>query len=213
MKVTRFEQSGLVLDVGSSRHALDLGSHTSTESVATIGDAAASIVSHIHPDHFQPAHLLMLSGPVFGPAEAVTVLAEVGIAAHTIHWGHETSVGALKLLPVACDHGSLSCPVENMGFLIRADGATIYTVGDMARPSGTPDLSCDAVFIPVGGGKVFTPEHALAYLRTLRLRGPVVPVHYHGSADPAAGVDFQHLAGDEFDVRVLDPGESIEVNG
>jgi hypothetical protein len=56
---------------------------------------------------------------------------------------------------------------------------------------------------------VFTPQEAAAFLRTLGHTGSVIPIHYHGRADPGCGDAFKAIASGFS--RVIIPGAGEQV--
>ena len=90
-------------------------------------------------------------------------------------------------------------------------GAKIFFACDMAVPA-TPLISpVDLLMIPVGGGKVFDALQAARYVREINHQGLVIPVHYHGKADPASPQHFKTLMNGFAEIHILNVGESVEV--
>src|SRR5688572_16641192 len=83
--------------------------------------------------------------------------------------------------------------IDHLALEFNADGKSLLYLGDIAVATELPSNKWDAVLVPVGGSKVFTPEAALEFISQLDYQGLVVPVHYHGRADRTAGSKFRDL--------------------
>jgi L-ascorbate metabolism protein UlaG (beta-lactamase superfamily) len=208
--ITKFEQSALVLRTENTQLAIDFGGLTPKLPTIT-GRVDGAIVSHVHGDHFNVDHLRSLGAPVWAATEVVQRLGEANILATLLDPGKTVYIGDFKLTPVVVDHGSISAPIANFGLIIQSNGATIFFTGDMAVPLTFPVAAVDVLIVPVGGGKVFSAEEAANYVAANKHHGRVVPVHYHGQADPASALKFQELVGAGASVAVLEVGESLEV--
>jgi len=209
--ITKYEQSSFVVEAEGVRAALDFGALSIVESVTDAGKVHISLVSHIHPDHFHLDYLLELGAPIYGPRQVVNELHGLTGEHRILTPSSPIQVSTLTIEPVLADHGDLSTPVENLGFVFSAAGRSVYFAGDIARFSEHPGGPFDLVLLPVGGGKVFDPVQAVEFLDTIDHLGLVVPMHYHGRADPKSAIEFMNLAGAHLDVRILEVGETLEL--
>ena len=213
IKLTRREQSALLIEAGGKTLAIDIGTLTPAEELGRLPKVDVALVSHLHPDHFAPDHLRVLGAPVFGPSDVVSRLHD-GMTATVLIPGKTADAAGYAVTPVVADHGPrLSAPIENLGFVIRCPGGhVLYFAGDIARPGTPPDGPFDTVVLPVGGaGFVFNATEALAYLELIGHSGRVVPIHDTGPSDPDAVVRFADLAPAHLDVIALEVGQSAEV--
>ena len=212
-KITRYEQSGLLIRSGGKTLAVDIGKLTSARAVKAMPKPDALLVSHKHPDHFCPDHLQTLGAPIFAPEDVLALLHE-GAEATAIRPGEPIDVAGFTVTAFEVDHGpKLSAPIENFGYIIRfPNGRRLCFAGDIAR-QGTPLTGAfDIVVLPVSGaGFVFTATEALAYLERIGHSGHVLPVHDSGPSDPDAVARFAALAPEHLDVIALAVGEAAEV--
>lgn len=210
--ITKFAQSAFVLENGSNTWAFDLGTEVLPGQVSAMTRPLGVFVSHQHSDHFHQPHLTALGAPVFAPADVAEKLDGSGLCLAELTDGVGVRSGDLYLTPFAVDHGpGLSAPIINLGFDIIINGKRILFLGDMAIPSPVPSGQFDIILVPVGAGKVFTPEQALSFLLALGHKGPVIPVHYSGRANPQSAQIFQQLCPSDIDVRILENGERARI--
>lgn len=212
IKNIRYEHVAFVFEAGGQRLGLDFGAFTSAETLNGLPKLDAVLVSHRHGDHFSEANLRTLGAPVSAPSDVVALLND-GVEAHTLRLGESNLVARFKVTPTQADHGPrVTNPVENYGFVIERDGCRIYFVGDMAVATPPPDGPFDVVLIPVGGGGfVFDPGQAFGFIKAIGYRGPVVPIHDAGPAEPDCFERFTRLAEGWCEVVVLGVGQSLEV--
>lgn len=101
--------------------------------------------------------------------------------------------------------------VSTIGFLLNVEKKTIYYMADSCFVPGTENVKPDVLLIPVGGTYTQGPQEAAA---TAKLLNPklAIPIHWGsvvGSRDDAEL--FKELVEPDIPVKVLNPGESIEV--
>lgn len=212
MRITKYHQSAFTIQTRNGNvYAVDFGSEVPAEMVASIGKPAATIISHKHPDHFHVEHIRQFGAQVYGPRDVISELRSLDIAQRTIMPGDTAQLADLQIRAYESDHGpNLSAPIDNLALAFMADGKKVLYLGDMAVASSIPSETWDLILVPVGGSKVFTPEGAAEFLRSLKHTGIAVPVHYHGRADRTSGQQFSEIAG-AYRPRELNVGESLEV--
>ena len=141
MKLTKFEQSGFILETSSGfRLAFDIGNKTPIEKLDGLEGMDAFIVSHIHGDHFSPEQINKLAPKkLYLNSECAEseVGKEVQPEVTLVKIGEEIEVGEIKVKFFEVDHGPNvpNHPKENMGFLIEVEGETIYFAGDSLKSS------------------------------------------------------------------------------
>ncbi len=208
------------VDTGSARLLIDpflTGNPLAPVAAADV-DADYVLVTHGHHDHAGDA--AAIAGRT--GARIVTTV-EVGQALFS---GCDTvagNIGGTLRLPfggvklVTAIHGSgvpggLAC-----GFVIEADGKTVYHMGDTALTRDfellrNDDHPIDALLIPIGGHYTMGPDDALRAVEMIRPR-LVIPMHFGTFAeideDPAAFCAAVEKTGAA--ARVLRPGETIAV--
>jgi L-ascorbate metabolism protein UlaG (beta-lactamase superfamily) len=205
MTLTKLEQSGFIIETKSGfKLALDIGRFTPLEKLSGMS-VDSFLVSHIHGDHFSIDHIKALSPKeVFLNSECQETLGEetFSFKINTINTDQtfSTSPGDISVQVFSVDHGpNVTAPLkENFGFLINADGETIYFAGDMYYPSGldVPELEVDYALIPVGTHYTFGPAEAFDFIKKFKKIGKVIPMHYEKT--PETREQFVELAKADF---------------
>lgn len=205
MIITKLKQSGFILTLESgSTIGFDLGSETPVDRVAQIAPLSAVFVSHQHGDHLNATNLSAASAPVFAASDILPLLADESLDVKPLSLGEALIIGGCSVTPFVVDHGQISAPIVNLGFLIEADGQRLLFLGDMAIPGSVPPGPYNAVLIPVGGGKVFAPEEAHNFIQTLGECGWIIPIHFDGNSSIDTARSFEKLASDDWKVRTLE---------
>ncbi len=199
MKLTKFEQSGFILETSNGfRLAFDIGNKTPIENLQGIS-ADAMLVSHIHVDHFSFDQIKALSPKkLYLNQECIETLGEETLPSEIaqVKVGDEIMIDTIKVQFFNVDHGpNVSAPLqENFGFLITADDKTIYFAGDMFYESGidVSNLEVDIALLPVGTFYTFGPDEAFAFAKKFKKIGKVTPMHYEKT--PETREQFINLA-------------------
>lgn len=199
MKLTKFEQSGFILETSNGfRLVFDIGNKTSLEKLQGV-TADAMLVSHIHGDHFSLEQIKVLSPKkLYLNAECIETLGEETLPSEIVQVkvGDEIMIDTIKVQFFNVDHGpNVSAPLqENFGFLITADDKTIYFAGDMFYESGinVSNLEVDVALLPVGTFYTFGPEEAFAFAKKFKSVGKITPMHYEKT--PETREQFINLA-------------------
>jgi L-ascorbate metabolism protein UlaG (beta-lactamase superfamily) len=180
MQITRLNNAAVIIASATTSIAVDIGKDVAAVDVASLAVDAA-FVSHIHPDHFDRGHLERLARPVYGPVEVVQALEDSALIVTELVAGDRVVVGDLEVVATIVDHGPISFPIVNLGFEVASPDARAWFAGDIARDTEPrPGSAFDVVLVPVGGGKVFEPEAAVAYC-TAFPGAWVVPIHFDHS--------------------------------
>lgn len=202
MNITRFEQSGLIIENATGKTlAVDIASYTPITKLEGIS-VDAMIVSHIHGDHFSIEHIKKLAPKkIYLGSECIEALQGESLVSELIEVkaGESVDIEGTHVTPFEVDHGPNASkrPRENFGFLFENDGDSIYFAGDMFYPSGidVSDLEVTTVLLPVGGFYTFGPEEALAFAKRFKKIGIVSPMHYENN--PSAKEEFIKSASTE----------------
>lgn len=197
----------------------------------------AVLLSHFHRDHYDPRSLRLVDpeAVLVGPPGTVRRAARTGgRRAVELRPGESTTVGDVAVRATEAAHGRIPAPFRpvSLGFLVL--GSTrLYFAGDTDLFPGLAALATenlDVALLPIGGwgprlgAGHLDPLRAAQALRLIRPR-VAVPIHWGflrplgtGRLRPSyltdPGTQFARFAArlaPDVDVRVLAPGESLEL--
>jgi L-ascorbate metabolism protein UlaG (beta-lactamase superfamily) len=232
--------STVLLELGGVRLLTDPVLRTRVAHLRRHGAAPAApagvdaiLISHLHYDHLDLPSLRLLGRdtPVIAPRGAGPVLAGFGAVRELVP-GEATRVGGVTVEAIRAEHDDRRRPLgpraEPLGFALEGP-RRVYFAGDTDLFPGMAELGpFDVALLPVAGwGPKLGPGHLDAgrAARAAALLRPrtVVPIHW-GTLHPRArrpgawfsdpprefAAQVAELAPD-VDVRVLSPGESLEL--
>lgn len=210
MKVKKYPQSHLVVTGSSTKIIIDPGSITFARGFKTeeFQEADAYLITHQHQDHVDPANIKDVVGEskVYGNADVVAKLKEVGVDATTTQDRQKFQVGEFEITPVNLPHCKMqdgSDGPPNTGFVINN---VLFHPGDGDKAPSA--LTSENVALPIAGPTI-TMEGALQFAKDLQAK-VVIPIHYdYFKADPEAFKQMSAPLGIE--VRPLAPGEETEL--
>jgi L-ascorbate metabolism protein UlaG (beta-lactamase superfamily) len=199
----------------------------------------AVLLSHLHFDHLDVPSLRRLgrSMPLLVPRGAGRFLRRLGFTEVTeLGAGDEVDVGRASVTAIRADHDGRRRPLgpeaETLGFALSGE-KTVYFAGDTDLFDGMSELAgrIDVALLPVWGwGPSLGPGHMdpAAAARAVALLRPRVAVPIHWGTFFPTGLDlvrrtalfepprlFARLvaeAGDDVVVRVLSPGDSLDLD-
>lgn len=205
MRVTKYPQSCLVVEVAGARLAIDPGTLvTARHDVADLGHLDAVLYTHRHHDHLDVEvvdELLAAGVTLFGNADVVELLGAQ--RCRLVQHGRPFTAGGVPVAPYDLPHvvmvdGSPGPP--NTGFVI-AD--TLFHPGDGIELAG---LEVPAAAVAIAGPSISFHD-AYRFVRQLGAEH-VIPMHYDVFlADPAQFAGACDLA----EVHVLADTESLEL--
>lgn len=199
----------------------------------------AVLLSHFHRDHYDRPSLRGLDAAlrVIGPSGARARLRRLGRSnVEELEPGDSTTVGPLTVRATPASHGRIPPPLPlgsaAVGFVVSGS-SRVYFAGDTDLFPGLAELAAeelDVALLPVGGwgprlgAGHLDPLRAAQALRLIRPR-VAVPIHWGflrplgtGRLRPSyltdPGTQFARFAAKlapDVDVRILAPGESLEV--
>ncbi len=196
LSVTRIVHGSLILDLRGTRVVVDPWFHSGlfrrqNEPLGllpeTVPDAAAVLLTHEHPEHFDPQALKLLAARVpeaIGPPKMHSRLEGLGFRKVTdLGWWDKAHVGDLLVTAVPARHG-----VPENGYVLEMGGVGAYVAGDTAWFPEVVDVATrfphlDVVLLPVGGKRLFGfrremgPEEAARAAAILNPRR-VIPIGY-----------------------------------
>lgn len=205
MRITKYPQSCLVVEVGDQRVLIDPGVFLSARfDLDTLGPLDAVLVTHRHADHLDPELLAPLRAagvPLYGNADVLALTGPEG--AIEVRSGEPFHLGDVEVVPHDLDHvvlvdGSPGPP--NTGFLVAG---TLFHPGDGIELTG---LRAPVLATPIAGPSI-SFHRAYRFVQQLGAER-VVPIHYDLFV-----VDPEHFARvcDVAEVVVLADGASVEV--
>jgi len=197
-------------DGKSSRLLIDPGNLTAK--LGEVGHIDAILVTHAHPDHFDPDQVreLLLHGDVelYGPADLQGQVGDLDVAFRAVEAGLMEVAGVgVQVIPAAHETLYSGVPLpDNVAYHV-AD--TVYVPGDsLARP----DTPVDVLLAPLAGPWMKLAE-GIDFVRDV---GPRVAVPVHDAGLTAAHrvlhrALLTNFAPDGTQVRVLDPQQALRV--
>jgi L-ascorbate metabolism protein UlaG (beta-lactamase superfamily) len=209
-QIHKLEHSAVIIEYAGHRLAIDPGSLTSDQSRQKLKGVEAVLVTHQHGDHFDVATLREIGATVFGPPDVATLAKEAKLHGRPLNVNVSLEIGGITARPVPANHGpAVTTPIANYGFVISAGGKRIYVTGDLAGEQAEIPLGpFDLVALPVeGGGFVFDPVEATAFLRAMSHHGYAMPLHADESA--AAQEEFRRSVAEFCKPVVLGVGEEL----
>jgi L-ascorbate metabolism protein UlaG (beta-lactamase superfamily) len=197
----------------------------------------AVLLSHFHRDHYDPRSLRLLDPEtlVVGPPGTARRIRRLGRgAAAELRPGESTVVRGVTVRATEARHGRVPAPFRSiaLGFLLLGS-ERLYFAGDTDLFPGLAGLASerlDVALVPIGGwgprlgAGHLDPRRAAEAVRLVRPR-VAVPIHWGflrplglGRLNPRylthPGAIFARLAAEiapDVEVRVLEPGETLEV--
>jgi L-ascorbate metabolism protein UlaG (beta-lactamase superfamily) len=196
LTVTRIVHGSVILEMAGTRVLVDPWFHSGLVTrhreplgltPAGLPTVAAVLLTHRHPDRFDPRALRELAVSVpqaIAPAELRGRLLEIGFKeVLPLGWWEHAQVGALTVTAVPALHA-----VPENGYVVEGNGVAVYVAGD-TRPF--PELAdvatrfphLDAALLPVGGERLLGlrremgPDDAARAAVTLGAQR-VIPIGY-----------------------------------
>lgn len=166
------------------------------------------LVTHEHPDHFDPDTLAALAGAdtklVVNPSVMDKLPADLKAKATAIKNGENTTVGgiAIDAIPAyntTADRMKYHPQGRDNGYVLAVDGRRVYIAGDTEDiPEMRALTGIDIAFVPMNLPYTMTVQQAAAGVAAFQPT-LVYPYHYKGS-DPAV-----------FEAAVADSGAATKV--
>jgi len=137
------------------------------------------LVSHDHYDHCDAFDLGTIVNRTFAqvvaPPEALDKLDIPPRSKVSAREGDSFELLGIQIEVVEARHPQCSHPV---GFIIRADGNSVYFAGDTYQFPAMNRINVDVAILPIGGNYTMDSLSALTALKQMRAR-MVVPMHYN----------------------------------
>ena len=201
---------------------------TGNPKAATTADKVPAdfiLVSRGHGDHYGDAVAIAkrTGAAVIAPYELALHAGARGAKVHPMGCGGGKDFPFGRVQLTVAHHsssvdeaGKVISVAAPVGFLIRADGKTIYFAGDTALTMDMELLgrrnSIDLALVPIGDNFTMGPSDAAEAVRMLKAKRSV-PMHYNTfeeiKVDPGVFKKEAEKHGSKVDV--LQPGESLEL--
>lgn len=181
------------------------------------------LITHGHNDHVGDMETIAKNNDatVIGSAELAGFAERKGLKSHGMNIGGCFHFPFGKLKMVFAQHsssyqedGQIIYLGEPAGFILEAEGKTIYHAGDTALFSDLSllaDFDLDLAFLPIGDNFTMGPEDAAKAASLIRAK-KAVPIHYDTfpliQQDPQRFVDFLPVT---VKGEIMTPGQVVEV--
>lgn len=192
-RVERFSQSAFRITAASGLViVIDI-----FEPLADSQGADIVLVTHEHPDHFEPGAVKPLLKPgtrVVTPASMKAAGTDQGLGTDTLAPGETKTIGTLTVTAVrAYNRQAPFHPYARdwVGYLFEVDGLRVYHAGDTDLIPEMEGLAVDVALIPVGGMFTMGWQEAVQCAELLK---PAVAVPMHYGKVPLTGEAGRHFA-------------------
>lgn len=208
--------------------------HGPTPDLGSLGALDAVLISHAHPDHFDPGSIRRLGGsaPLLVPLGLAGAAGRLGRRVEELPVGSSVEVGLVKVTAVPALH--LRWPLRpralTIGFLIEGSSG-IYFAGDTRFFSSMANLAgrVDVALLPVGRWGPHPGPDRLGPATAARAAVAVgahiaIPIHWgtfypagfwriwpRPLREPAARFAAELAGTDAVEVMVLEPGEATAI--
>ncbi|MFY9915793.1 MAG: MBL fold metallo-hydrolase [Nocardioidaceae bacterium] len=214
MRLTHLGHACLLVETAQTRLVIDPGVFSS--GVAGLAALDAILVTHQHPDHLdleRLPELLTASPDARLLAEPETAAdSDTSAAATAMHPGDDTQVGDIRIRVVGGQHApnhDQVPPIGNVGYLLTADGQTVFHPGDSYIETPT---DIDVLALPLNAPWCRMSE-TLAFLHAVSPR-LAIPIHTGLLSDDGLSSYLMHaqrFGPEGTEVIDLRPGSSYDV--
>ncbi len=191
MRITKFGHACVRIEHDGTTVVLDPGVFTDASAV---DGADAVLITHEHPDHYLPDHLLATSAPVFtieAVAEKIRVDAPAVAERLTVVAPGSTFDAGLPVRAVGELHAVIHPEyprISNSGYVIDAGGTKVYHPGDALNEPGEP---VDVLLCPVSAPWMRVSE-AIDFARAVRAPRTLA-IHDRVYSDAGLGIVDTHM--------------------
>jgi len=191
MRITKFGHACVRVEHDGATVVVDPGVFTDPEAVDGVD---AVLVTHEHPDHYLPDHLLAADAPVFTiEAVAAKIRADAPAVAErlTVVGPGESFDAGIPVRAIGELHAVIhpELPrITNSGYLLQAGDTSVYHPGDALTP---PDEAVDVLCVPVSAPWMRASE-AIEFAR--RVKAPRnLAIHDRVYSEAGLGIVDGHM--------------------
>ncbi len=214
MQLTHLGHSCLLIDVSGGRLLIDPGGFSNVEGVR---DLDAIVVTHLHPDHLDPAAVADLRrdnprAALWLESDAADRLAssepQLASQMNRMHSGEAMHFGAVSVTPVGEQHALIheyAPRPGNLGVVVKAEGEpSLYHPGDALDVEHEALADLDLLCVPINAPWARVAD-TVAFVRRLSPRR-VVPIHDGLLNDAGRQMYLGHVAnfGADTGIEVVD---------
>ena len=211
MRITKFGHACVRIESGGSVVVVDPGVYTDPEAV---DGADAIFITHEHADHFSVDHLRRTAAAVWTIAAVERLLREqdgdVAKRVRVVRPGDRLDGAGVAVEVVGEKHAVIHPDYDrfdNSGYILEADGTSVYHPGDALTPPGRP---VDVLLAPVSAPWLKVGE-AVDFVRAVAAPTSLA-IHDRVYSDIGLDMVARHMAnllpeGQAFERR--EPGEDL----
>ncbi len=217
MKLTKFPQSCALLETnGGTKILVDPGGIDFDEKfLETWQTADAIFVTHKHSDHFNKEFLSQTNLPIYSTSEVQKTYPEIKI--NIIKEGDFIKIGDIQIEVVHAIHGFLpkmktgGQVLENVGFIISADGVSIYITSDTICFNN--DYTADYLFAPVTGHGIAMSAYETSFYVGMVGAKKLIVCHLDNTKLYPKNLEYldEQMKAHGVDYVILNYGESFEL--
>jgi L-ascorbate metabolism protein UlaG (beta-lactamase superfamily) len=243
-RLTFVGHSTVLMEIGGARiltdpvlrdRILHIRRHAGAVAGEVLDRIDAVLISHLHPDHFDPPSVRMVGKEtrVIAPAGSARLLGRYGFKnVSEIGSGESVDVGAARVRAVPVEHDGRRYPVgrqvQALGFVVNGS-STVFFAGDTAPFDATGLSGIDVAMLPIAGwGPNLREAHHLNPASAAEAAAVIkpryaVPIHWgtmlryglgHRSHEILVRPAEKFIAqmaemAPDVEARVLEPGESM----
>jgi len=219
MKITKYEQSCILVETNEKRILIDPGKYCyggdfKPEDWKNID---ILLITHGHHDHCMPEAIEIINKNnkllIFGSKWVGEILAAKNIAIEVLETNQEKKIDNIIIKAIKANHGEhpdmKESPGHTIGFLIQGD-KSVYHCSDTLYMKDKP--YADIVLVPISNNWVtMGSEEAALFVNEIKPK-LAIPIHYDSEnhlRDPTRFLEA--MKNSNIPVKILNPKETVEL--